>query len=217
MIEVRNLVRHYDNGAIKALNGVSLTIDSGEVVALMGPSGSGKSTLLNLMSTIDKPTDGEILINGIRLKPHQAANGFRARTIGFVFQFHHLIPHLTLTENVEIPMLAVSQAKAVRRRRAHDLLEQVGLAHKKSAFPNRVSGGERQLAAIARSLANDPKIIMADEPTGSVDTVTGDRIVDHLISVCREKRLTMVMATHNIDIAGKADRIIYLRNGCLDP
>ena len=215
MVEVKNLVKHFDKGIVKALNGVSLQVLKGEIVSLMGPSGSGKSTLLNLISTVDLPTRGEIWIDGKRSSAYKSCEHFRARYIGFVFQFHHLISHLTLLENIEIPMYTLNSSKKARQERALFLLEKVGLSDKKNSFPNRVSGGERQLASIARALANNPEIIIADEPTGSVDTKTGETIIDYLINHCLDNDLTMIIATHNIEIAKKTARIIQLQNGLL--
>lgn len=215
IIEVRNLAKHYNNEAVKALNGVSLLIEKGEIVSLMGHSGSGKSTLLNLLSTIDVPTKGEIWIDGKKSSFYKPYDRFRAKYIGFVFQFHHLLSHLTLLENIEIPMYSLEPKKIERRKRAEFLIEKVGLSDKKHAFPNRVSGGEKQLAAIARALANNPKIIIADEPTGSVDTETSAMIIDYLINHCRTNNLTMIIATHNIEIAKKTNRVIHLENGML--
>jgi len=215
IIEVRNLAKHYNNEAVKALNGVSLLIEKGEIVSLMGHSGSGKSTLLNLISTIDVPTKGDIWIDGKRSSFYKPYDRFRAGYIGFVFQFHHLLSHLTLLENIEIPMYSLEPKKIERRKRAEFLIEKVGLSDKKHAFPNRISGGEKQLAAIARALANNPKIIIADEPTGSVDTETSAMIIDYLINHCRTNNLTMIIATHNIEIAKKTNRVIHLENGML--
>jgi ABC-type lipoprotein export system ATPase subunit len=215
IIEVRNLAKHYNNEAVKALNGVSFSIQKGEIVSLMGHSGSGKSTLLNLLSTIDVPTKGEIWIDGKKSSFYKPYDRFRAKYIGFVFQFHHLLSHLTLLENIEIPMYSLEPRKIERRKRAEFLIEKVGLSDKKNAFPNRISGGEKQLAAIARALANNPKIIIADEPTGSVDTQTSAMIVDYLINHCRANNLTMIIATHNIEIAKKTNRVIHLENGML--
>jgi putative ABC transport system ATP-binding protein len=216
IIEVKNLVKSYSNEALNALNGVSFSIRKGEILSLMGPSGSGKSTLLNLLSTIDLPTAGDILIEGKKSTAYKPYDRFRAEYIGFVFQFHHLLSHLTLLENIELPMYSIESSKAERRKRAEFLLDKVGLADKKSSFPNRISGGERQLTAIARALANNPKLIIADEPTGSVDTGTGAMIIDYLIHHCTTNNLTMIIATHNNDIANKTHRIIHLENGLIN-
>jgi putative ABC transport system ATP-binding protein len=213
MITIKNLTKHYDNGLIKALNGVSFTIEEGEAVSIMGPSGCGKTTLLSVMGTLDTPTKGEVWIDGNNVYTSRSFDIFRARTFGFVFQFHHLIPNLSLLENVEIPMHALRIPGKSRREKAIRLLEEMGLTDRLHSLPTRVSGGERQRAAIARAMANNPKIILADEPTGSIDTTTGDRIIDLLLALCKERRLTLVIATHNPEVAAKTGRTIWMRNG----
>jgi len=216
VIAARDVVKHFESGLIKALNGVSFRVEAGEIVALMGPSGCGKSTLLNLIGTLDAPTSGEIWIEGKPIGAYRSFDRFRATTVGFVFQHHHLIPSLTLLENVETPMCAAGAARGTRRRRAAQLLEEMGLATRMHAFPTGVSGGERQRAALARALANAPKIILADEPTGSIDTETGRRILEGLVARCRRETLTMVIATHNEEVAAMADRRIFLRDGRIE-
>src|SRR5262245_31257010 len=184
----------------------------------MGPSGCGKSTLLNLIGALDVPTAGEIRIDGKALDDHGPPSRFRATMVGFVFQHHCLIPSLTLLENVETPMCAVGLAARARRRRAAALLDAMGLAARMHALPTAISGGERQRAALARALANDPPILLADEPTGSVDAETGRRILQHLIAGRRPATpTTMLIATHNPEVAALADRRIHLRDGHLDP
>ena len=213
MVRAENIVKHYDRGLVKALNGVSVTVEPGEILALTGESGSGKSTLLNIVSTIDRPTSGELFIEERNIREYRDLARFRARYVGFVFQFHHLLPHLTLRENVEVPMMALGVGGKERRARAGELLESMELTHRMDHPPTRVSGGERQRAAIARALANRPRILLADEPTGSVDTETGDRILDRLFGYCRDHRATMILATHNREIVERARRVIRLRNG----
>jgi len=213
MITIKNLTKHYDNGLIKALNGVSLAIETGEAVSIMGPSGCGKTTLLSIMGTLDAPTEGEVWIDGSNIHAEGSFDRFRAHSLGFVFQFHHLIPNLSLLENVEIPMYALGIPGRQRREKASRLLEEMGLKERLSSLPSRVSGGERQRAAVARALANNPKIILADEPTGSLDTLTGDRIIQLLLALCTERRLTLVIATHNPEVAAKTGRTIWMRNG----
>lgn len=216
MIEVRHLTRYYDDGMVKALKGVSFQVKRGEIIVLMGPSGSGKSTLLNLIGTIDRSTGGEIWINGKTITEYKPFDVFRARTIGFIFQLHYLLPHLTLVENVEIAMYAKGTRGNIGRRKALGLLHRVGLTEKVNSFPNKISAGERQRAAIARALANDPQIILADEPTGSIDVETGDRILDFIIDQCRNENMAMIIATHNHKVAEKSDRIIYIKNGLIE-
>jgi putative ABC transport system ATP-binding protein len=215
MLIVKNIKKFYDNGLITALNGISFEIEKGGVVAIMGPSGCGKSTLLNLMGTLDFPSEGEILLDGKNIFASHPLSLFRAKTIGFVFQFHHLAPSMTLLENVELPMYSLSVPKRTRREKARNILQEMGLSERANFFPTKVSGGERQRAAIGRAIVNDPGIILADEPTGNLDTGTGDMIIDFLINFCHGKGITLVITTHNPSIAAKADRIMYMKNGRL--
>lgn len=215
MIIVRDLIKHYDGGLVKALNGISFEVEKGEVVSIMGPSGCGKSTLLNLLGTLDTPTSGEILIEGRSISTYTPLNRFRAKTVGFIFQFHHLIPGMSLLENTELPMYSFRISKKARRKKAMEMLVQMGLADRMNFLPTKVSGGERQRAAIARALVNDPSIILADEPTGSVDTETGKAILDYLIHLCHSQGVTMLIATHNREIAADTHRILQMRDGIL--
>lgn len=216
MITVRDLVKHYEGGLVKALNGVSFEVARSEVVAIMGPSGCGKSTLLNLVGTLDVPTSGEILIDDRGVNTYRPLDRFRATTVGFVFQFHHLIPGLTLLENTELPMYPLGVTPKARREKAKEMLSKVGLEERIHFLPTKVSGGERQRAAIARALVNDPAIILADEPTGSVDTETGTAILEYLVDLCHSRGVTMLIATHNRQIAAGTDRVLYLRDGVLE-
>ena len=216
MIAVNNVKKQYEKGLVQALNGISFKIEEGRIVSIMGPSGCGKSTLLKILGALDFPTEGEVLIAGKNIREHRPLNEFRRRYIGFVFQFHHLIPSMSLLENVEIPLMPTAMSRRLRRERAAYLLEQMGLADRMKFLPTRVSGGERQRTAIARAMVNDPKIILADEPTGNIDTMTGDRIMDFLLTTCREKRITLIMATHNREIADRTESRIHLRNGLLE-
>jgi ABC-type lipoprotein export system ATPase subunit len=212
-IELTNVVKNYDGALVKALNGVTLTIRSGEIISLLGPSGSGKSTLLNVMSTMDRQTQGQVKIGGKDVDSYRPLYRFRARHIGFVFQFHHLISHLTLLENVELPMMVFEKSRKIRRKKARALLNHMGLSMKQNDFPNRVSGGERQRAAIARGLANQPNIILADEPTGNVDTETGLMVMSFIIDHCRKNNASLIVATHNHELADLTDRKVLMRNG----
>jgi len=216
MIAVKDLKKVYDYGLVKALNGISFEIEEGEAVSIMGPSGCGKTTLLNLIGALDTPTAGEIWIGGKNIAKGEPMAVFRAKTIGFVFQFHHLVPNLSLVENVELPMFSLPVSKRSRRDRAIALLKEMGLEERLNFLPTRVSGGERQRAAIARAMVNDPQIILADEPTGSVDTAIGNRILDFLISLCDQRKITMVVATHNHEVAAQTKRIIRMRNGLIE-
>jgi len=213
VISITNLKKDYDNGLVQALRGVSFEIEKGEIVSIMGPSGCGKSTLLNLIGTLDLPTGGEIRVDGKPLSDYRPFDSFRAKTIGFIFQFHHLIPNLTLLENVELPLYSFPIPKGVRRDKAIHLLAEMGLEDRMHFLPTRVSGGERQRAAIARAIINDPPIILADEPTGNVDTLIGNRIMDFLLGLCEQKKMTMIIATHNHEISARTRRTIRIKNG----
>ena len=216
MISVRDVRKVYDYGLVKALNGVSFEIEEGEAVSIMGPSGCGKSTLLNLIGTLDMPTEGQIWIAGKNIADYSPTDLFRAKYLGFIFQFHHLIPNLSLLENVELPMFSLPIPNRLRRNKAIALLKEMGLEDRMNFLPTRVSGGERQRAAIARAMINDPQIILADEPTGSVDTVIGNKILDFLVGLCDKKKITMVIATHNHEVAARTKRIIRMRNGLIE-
>jgi ABC-type lipoprotein export system ATPase subunit len=214
VVETRDLTRIYGDGTdVRALDGVSLTIRAGEFLAIVGPSGSGKSTLLNLIGALDRPTSGEVLIGGVPLAQVRDIDQFRGRTIGFIFQTHNLIPTLTAAENVEIPMYETGVSRTERRARAHELLELVGLAARADHLPNQLSGGERQRVAIARALANRPTIVLADEPTGNLDSKTTADIMTLLRRLNREHGTTLVVVTHNHEVALAAQRIITLRDG----
>ena len=216
MIIVKDLLKHYEKGLVKALNGVSFTVKKGECVAIVGPSGCGKTTLLNLIGALDVPTDGEILVDGKNIREHRQYNRFRAEMVGFVFQLYHLIPSLTLMENVELPMYSLSLSRKERKGRARELLSEVGLVERMNFYPTHVSGGERQRAAIARALVNEPKLVLADEPTGNVDTETGDIILDILTKLCRVRGITMLIASHDKEVTDRADRVIRIRNGLIE-
>jgi len=214
-IELINVVKNYDGALVKALKGVTLTVPGGEIVSLLGPSGSGKSTLLNVMSTMDRQTRGQVRIGGKDVESCRPLDRFRARHIGFVFQFHHLMPHLTLLENVELPMMVFEKMARIRRKKARTLLGRMGLSGKQHSFPNRVAGGERQRTAIARALANQPDIVLADEPTGNVDTETGLMVMSYIVDYCRQNRASLIMATHNHELADLTDRRILIQNGLI--
>lgn len=216
MIAVKDLVKEYEQGLVRALNGVSFSVGNAEIVAVMGPSGCGKSTLLNLIGRLDSPTRGRIEIGGRDIEEYLPAEDFRARKVGFVFQFHNLIPSMTLVENVELPMYSLAVPKTERRHKASQMLQAMGLSERMNFLPTKVSGGERQRAAIARALVNEPRIVLADEPTGNVDSREGERILDMLIGLRRDKGVTILIATHNHEIGARADRILRMRNGLLE-
>lgn len=214
MIHVDQVYRHFDNGLVKALDGISLDIPSAEFCTVIGPSGCGKSTLLNLIGALDSPTRGRILVKGLPLTHPARQADYRKSSVGFVFQSHHLLSHLTLAENVALPVMAVSKMTRSRaRQRAYQLLSEMGLEDRADFRPTRVSGGERQRAAVARALVNAPEILLADEPTGSVDSRTAEFIMNAIKDRCRRNQMTVVLVTHDMEIAGRADRIIRMQDG----
>lgn len=212
IINIKNLKKTFDNGKIIALDGVNLQVDEGEFISIMGPSGSGKSTLLNMIGALDRPDSGMIKVAGRNLMKEKDLSSFRAKKIGFIFQLHNLIPNLTVLENVEIPMFE-GPYKNRMEKRAIELLEYLGLAEKADRRPSELSGGERQRVAIARALANDPSIILADEPTGSLDSKTEKKILEKLKRLNREHDVTIVLVTHDPRVASMASRIIEILDG----
>jgi putative ABC transport system ATP-binding protein len=215
MIELRGVSKTVQSGdhPLTILHALDYAIPSGQFVAIVGPSGSGKSTLLGLLAGLDAPTTGEILIDGVditRLNEDGLAK-LRGEKIGFVFQFFHLVPSLTAFENVLIPMEIAGRRDAVPRARR--LLEEVGLTERAHHYPSQLSGGEQQRIAIARALANDPPIVLADEPTGNLDSTTGRHIMDLLLSVRRARASTLVLVTHDAELASLADNRLVLRDG----
>lgn len=203
---------------VHALRGVNLKVRNGEIVSIVGPSGSGKSTILNLLGALDRPTSGKIIIDGIniaRLKD-EALSRFRNRKIGFIFQSYNLINRSTVTKNVELPAIIRGIPKTIRRRRAIELLDLVGLRGKANRKPTELSGGEQQRVAIARALINQPTFILADEPTGNLDSKTGQEIGNLLLRVNEERKTTIVIVTHNVELAEKSERILHLRDGIVE-
>jgi putative ABC transport system ATP-binding protein len=215
VLRVDHVSRTYPDGAVTALNDVSLEVRRGEYVAIMGPSGSGKSTLLNLLGTLDRPTQGEIYFEGQPLSKMRDLDGFRSKKIGFVFQSFHLIPTLTSVENVQIPMFEGSLAASARVRRAKELLDSVGMGHRMNHLPMQLSVGERQRVAIARSLANEPQFLLADEPTGNLDSHSGAAVLDLFDVLHRERGMTLIIITHSLEVAERAERIVWIRDGRL--
>ncbi len=212
VVIARDLVKTYENGRTRALDGVSLEIFSGEFVAICGPSGSGKSTLLNLIGALDRPDSGELWVAGEDLARSRGDfAGFRARKVGFIFQLHNLIPSLTALENVLIPTLELNGRDA--HARARELLERVGLADKAHRRPPELSGGERQRVAVARALVNNPELILADEPTGSLDSKTERAVLELLRGLHSERGVTLILVTHDPRVAQSADRVIELVDG----
>ncbi|HOG45953.1 MAG TPA: ABC transporter ATP-binding protein [Anaerolineae bacterium] len=219
IIQIENLTRVYGNGAaVRALDGVSLTIGRGEFVAITGPSGSGKSTLLNLIGTLDTPTNGRITVDSVdtRTLCGDRLADFRRQRIGFVFQLFNLIPVLTALENVMLPLIPYQRGLGFKlQEKAEALLETVGLAGRAQHLPGQLSGGEQQRVAIARALVNNPGLILADEPTGNLDSRAGAEIVDLLRRLNREQGVSVVLVTHSEALAGVADRVLRLRDGRL--
>ena len=213
MIETRDLSRIYGNGEeIRALDSVNMTIAPGELVAVMGPSGSGKSTLLNVIGALDRPTSGQIFVNGQDMSKIRNKDKFRAQTVGFMFQLHNLLPTMTARENIEVPMMGYAGSHA-RRKRAEELLELVGLADRMKHLPNQLSGGQRQRVAVARALANRPPLVLADEPTGSLDTAAGQELMNLLKELNRSQGVTFVVVTHDLGVARQTRRVLVMADG----
>ena len=216
VIEVRDLVKTYDDGLTRALDGASFTIREGEFVAITGPSGCGKSTLLHAIAALEQPDSGRIVVNGVEITGKRDLSRYRARTIGLVFQLHNLLPNLTAAENVQIPMYETGYSAGERRRRANELLALVDMADKADKRPTQLSGGERQRVAIARALSNDPPIVLADEPTGNLDSKAGQRVIEALRHIQRERGVTLVLVTHDAAIAAGAERTIHMLDGRIE-
>lgn len=222
-VEAHDLVRRYGvgrPGAVTVLDRVSLTVQRGESVAIVGPSGSGKSTLLNVLGSLDRPDGGSVLVNGVALgdlRENRLAD-LRAREIGFVFQLHHLLPQCTVLENVLVPTLVLERsARAAARDRARHLLDRVGLTGRVRSRPGELSGGERQRVAVVRALVNGPGLLLADEPTGALDEATAAALVDLLVELNRETQLALIMVTHASALARRLQRVLRLAHGSLAP
>jgi putative ABC transport system ATP-binding protein len=217
LLEARKLCKSYDEGRIEALRGVDFSIDAGEYVAISGPSGSGKSTLLQLLGGLDIATSGEVLFQNAVLGSAIDLDTYRSRQIGFIFQAFYLLPTLSAIENVQVPMLAGEPIPHNRAQRARDLLCEMGMEHRLNQHPNELSAGERQRVAIARALANHPAILLADEPTGNLDSVNSARIMEMLTGIQKKHGMTLIVITHENDIANSAPRHIRLRDGlCME-
>jgi len=217
IVELQKIEKEYDLGLVKlrVLNGIDLKVKKSEIVAIMGPSGSGKSTMLHMLGCLDRPTKGKVIIDGVdvsKLNDDELAK-IRREKIGFIFQFFYLIPSLTALKNVELPMTFVKDKIKDREAKAKELLKMVGLEGRMNHRPSQLSGGESQRVAIARSLANNPQIILADEPTGNLDSKSGKEIIDILVNLNKARDVTLILVTHDSSIARHAERVINLKDG----
>ena len=215
-VETVDLVKTFDQGRTRAVDGATFSVAQGEFVAVTGPSGCGKSTLLHLIAALERPDSGRIVVLGEDITSRHDLSRYRARTVGLVFQLHNLLPNLTAVENVEVPMYETGLGMRERRRRALQLLELVGLPDKARRRPPALSGGERQRVAVARSLSNDPPILLADEPTGNLDSKAGRNVMEALEAIHHQHGLTIIMVTHDPGIAASADRVIKMLDGRIE-
>ncbi len=219
IIELKNLAKHYKMGEniVKALDGVNVEIKKGDFVAIVGPSGSGKSTMMNMVGALDLATEGEIFLEGEDIEELEESElaQIRGRKIGFVFQTFNLIPTLTALENVMLPMTFQGLPKDEKIERAEEILEMVGLTNRKDHFPNELSGGERQRVAISRALANNPEVILADEPTGNLDSKTGKEIMN-IFKDLNKKGKTIILVTHDLELTKYANKVLKLRDGKIE-
>lgn len=217
LISIKNLKKDYKTGdvLVTALDGVDITIEKGKFIVILGPSGSGKTTLLNLLGGIDQSTSGKIQVNSRNITEfnEKELTEYRKEDVGFIFQFYNLIPSLSAVENVELSARLNFSSDSYER--SLKILELVGLSDKVNNYPSELSGGEQQRVAIARALVKEPKIVLADEPTGNIDTETGSTIINLMLGICRERGTTFLIVTHNVAISKIADEVIYLRDGCI--
>jgi len=216
-VVAEGVAKAFEDGRIAALVDASFRLESGELVALTGPSGSGKSTLLNLLGALDRADSGSIAVDGQRLERLEDPASYRAATVGFVFQFHNLIPALSALDNVQVPLIGRERSRADRRKRARELLDEVGLARRANASPSVLSGGERQRVAIARALANSPRLLLADEPTGSLDSETSAQVLLLLRRLREQHGMTTLLVTNDLEVARQADRTLHLLDGRITP
>jgi putative ABC transport system ATP-binding protein len=215
-VVVDRVSKSFEGSRIVALDDVSLELEPGDFASVVGPSGCGKSTLLNLIGALDVPDAGTITVGGTDLRHLPDSALYRASTVGFVFQFHHLIPTLNACENVQVPMIGHGRSRRERVAKADELLDACAIGHRADASPSTLSGGERQRVAIARALANDPKLLLADEPTGALDSTTGAQIVELLLRLRAERGMTILLVTNDDAVAAAADRTLRIRDGRVD-
>jgi putative ABC transport system ATP-binding protein len=208
-------VRRVHPGSIVALDGISLALEPGDFTALTGPSGSGKTSLLSVIGALDRPTSGTVEVDGQLISNGSDQSRYRREMVGFVFQDHYLLPHLTPRANVELPQIGAGLSRRERAERAQELLEEVGLGHRLDELTQHLSGGERQRVAVARALANDPVLLLADEPTGSLDSESARRVIELLAAVRARRGMTMLVVTYDQAIAERADTTLHLRDGRL--
>jgi lipoprotein-releasing system ATP-binding protein len=215
ILEATDIHKRY--GTLEVLKGVSLSVKKGEIVSLVGPSGAGKSTLLHIMGTLDKPDSGKIMIEGkeVAMQNEKALSAFRNKSIGFIFQFHHLLPEFTAIENVCIPAFIAGVSKKQAEQKAHELLDLLKLSHRINHKPTELSGGEQQRVAVARALINNPALIMADEPSGNLDTNNAHDLHKLFFELRDRLNQTFVIVTHNEDLANMADRTVHMKDGMM--
>lgn len=216
MIEIRDIVKRYDS--LEVLRGISLTVNPGEVMAIVGPSGAGKTTLLQIIGTLDAPDSGRVVYDGQEVSklPDKQLSAFRNRNVGFVFQFHQLLPEFSLVENVMLPAMIAGEKRGEAHRKAMKLIDYLGLGNRADHRPNQLSGGERQRTAVARALINDPKVVLADEPTGSLDSRNRQELHRLFFDLRRDMGHTFVIVTHDEGLAADADRMVKMRDGRLE-
>jgi putative ABC transport system ATP-binding protein len=212
-IELRGLERTYDGGRVRALDGVDLEVARGEWVSLSGPSGCGKSTLLHLTAGLETPSAGSVVVDGQHIGAHGSLDEFRRKTLGLVFQFHYLLPNFDSMQNVTLAMFGSERSRAEKQARARDLLMEVGVPGKGKQRPGTLSGGERQRVAIARALANDPAVLLADEPTGALDVESTHVVLELFKRIQRERGTTILLVTHDPRVAAAGDRTVHMRAG----
>jgi ABC-type lipoprotein export system ATPase subunit len=213
VFQATGLEKTFDDGEVQALRGVTLRVKEGEFVAITGPSGCGKTTLLQTLGALDRPTGGTLLYRGKSIPDLPDPSAYRALEIGFIFQAFHLMPRFTALENVQMPMFESKLAASERKKRAISLLRSVGLEHRLNHFPAKLSGGEKQRVAIARSLANDPSVLLADEPTGNLDSENTQLILDLIVQLHEERNMTLVLVTHDASVARRASRNVEMKDG----
>ena len=214
-LTARGLVKHFDGGLVRAVDGADLSVAAGEHVAIMGPTGCGKSTLLSLLALLEEPDAGELEVDGVPVGSIRRPDRWRAENVGIVFQLHHLLLYLTAEENVMLPLMGRGSPKREARRMGGEMLERIGLAHRGSSLATKLSGGERQLVAVARALVGRPRLILADEPTGSVDSRTGERVLDLLLGEELVPDATVVLVTHDAAVAARTGRTEPMLDGRL--